>query len=54
MLLNLISNGFYAVTERKAAMELRISSRRLPRPRARATIVSKSASATMALAFHPR
>jgi two-component system NtrC family sensor kinase len=53
-LLNLISNGFYAATKRKAeaivvAMDLRL----VQRPRTLAT-GSKSAYATMGPAFHPR
>ena len=52
-LLNLISNGFYAATKRKAEANGGESLRWLPRPRTSAT-VSKSRSATTAPAFHPR
>ena len=53
VLLNLISNGFYAATKRKAeAMAATTSPPWLPRPRTSAT-AWKSASATTAPAFRP-
>ena len=53
-LLNLISNGFYAATKRKAERMVATTSRRLlPRPRTSVT-GSKSGYATTAPAFHPR
>ena len=53
-LLNLISNGFYAATKRKAeANSDGYEPTLLPPPRTLAT-VSKSGSATTAPAFHPK
>ena len=54
VLLNLISNGFYAATRRKARpVAMAMSQPLLPRPKVLA-IVWKSASATTASAFRPR
>ena len=50
--LNLISNGFYAVTKRKAETAMRVSSRRSAQPpRDLGRPVSKSGFATTAPAF---
>ena len=54
VLLNLISNGFYAATKRKAQATATVTSRPLlPRHEASAT-AWRSASATTAPAFRPR
>ena len=54
MLLNLISNGFYAATKRKAeANGGDYEPTLMPRPRTSAT-ASRSGSATTAPAFRPR
>ena len=52
--LNLISNGFYAVTKRKADGSARISNRLSAPPPKTAATRSKSASATTAPAFRRR
>ena len=54
VLLNLISNGFYAATKRKAETNLMaMSLPLLPRPRTLATAL-RSGFGTMAAAFPPR